>query len=82
MIDPTLFNANHIITPHHQELEIVLNKLDATNPVRALEKLIATGAVILSKGEVDHVLQQQNDIAVTGGNAGMTKGGTGDVLQT
>ncbi|MCA9372605.1 NAD(P)H-hydrate dehydratase [Candidatus Woesebacteria bacterium] len=80
MIDPTLLNANHIITPHHKELEIVLNKLDANDPAQALEKLIATGAVILSKGEVDHVLQQQNDIPVTGGNAGMTKGGTGDVL--
>lgn len=80
MIDPALFNANHIITPHHKELEIVLDKLDAEDSAHARERLIATGAVILSKGEVDHVLQKQSDIAVSGGNAGMTKGGTGDVL--
>lgn len=36
--------------------------------------------IILLKGETDIVCSPQECVAITGGNAGMTKGGTGDVL--
>ncbi len=36
--------------------------------------------VILSKGEKDIISSPTNEVVVSGGNPGMTKGGTGDVL--
>ena len=38
------------------------------------------GIVVLLKGEHDIVASQNQTVKVSGGNAGMTKGGTGDVL--
>ncbi len=37
-------------------------------------------AIILLKGEKDIVCSPQSSVEISGGNAGMTKGGTGDVL--
>lgn len=37
-------------------------------------------AVLLIKGKIDYVGNTENVLTVSGGNAGMTKGGTGDVL--
>jgi NAD(P)H-hydrate epimerase len=36
--------------------------------------------VIVTKGPTDHVCSPQKCADITGGNAGMTKGGTGDIL--
>jgi len=77
MVDPSLFNKNHLITPHQQELQMVLEKIQAENPLSELKK---TGVGILLKGEVDQVYFDDSQISVVGGNSGMTKGGTGDVL--
>lgn len=41
---------------------------------------IFRGAVFLLKGPVDIIWDEQSIVLVSGGNAGMTKGGTGDVL--
>jgi NAD(P)H-hydrate epimerase len=35
---------------------------------------------IFLKGEIDSVCDANNSVQIAGGNAGMTKGGTGDVL--
>lgn len=75
MIDPRLLNSNCIITPHHVELERVLAKMGGDEQV-----LLDTRAVILLKGEVDVVMQGKQSEKIHGGNPGMTKGGTGDVL--
>jgi len=80
MIDPQLFTATHIITPHHKELEIVLEKFHREESNAALSALLQTGVTLLAKGEIDKVMQQQTQIQIAGGNAGLTKGGTGDVL--
>ena len=45
-----------------------------------LEKAKEYNCVILLKGQVDIVCSPQDCVQVPGGNAGMTKGGTGDVL--
>ena len=71
MVDPQLLKPHHIITPHSRELMMVAKKL-------AREHVIP--AVILLKGRVDTVKTGQQKIKIEGGNAGMTKGGTGDVL--
>jgi NAD(P)H-hydrate epimerase len=38
------------------------------------------GIVIVTKGPVDLICSPSKCISIKGGNAGMTKGGTGDVL--
>jgi hydroxyethylthiazole kinase-like uncharacterized protein yjeF len=73
MMDPHLLTESCIITPHHRELEMVLSKMD-------LPQLQQTGATIVVKGVVDQVMTAGETIEVAGGNPGMTKGGTGDVL--
>lgn len=71
MLDPKLLTATHIITPHHKEFEDLKQKGFNT----ALFK-----GVTLLKGPIDEIITTEKTIKVEGGNAGMTKGGTGDVL--
>jgi len=74
MIDPKLLNEQHIITPHQKELDILVEKTGG------MEQLIKTGSTIVTKGLADKVFGQDKQIEVEGGNPGLTKGGTGDVL--
>lgn len=50
--------------------------------VNVLQDLAAhwAGATLMLKGAVDLVVSPTQSVVVTGGNAGLTKGGTGDVL--
>ncbi|MBU0978684.1 MAG: NAD(P)H-hydrate dehydratase [Patescibacteria group bacterium] len=80
MIDPKLLNSRHVITPHQKELDLLLAKLADGGAGSNLERLIQTGATILSKGQTDVVYCLREQIEVMGGNPGLTKGGTGDVL--
>ena len=75
MVNPSFLNEKHIITPHHQEIKILANKNPNFNP----EEYRAETTCLL-KGKVDTVLSKTEKIEIPGGNAGMTKGGTGDVL--
>jgi hydroxyethylthiazole kinase-like uncharacterized protein yjeF len=45
-----------------------------------LAPLLENGVVVLLKGKVDRIFANEQSMQVAGGNAGMTKGGTGDVL--
>jgi len=65
MVDLALLNSYHIITPHQKEFQRLV---EITEPT------------LLLKGPVDKISFQGKVIEVEGGNAGMTKGGTGDVL--
>jgi NAD(P)H-hydrate epimerase len=67
-----------IITPHHQEFKTLFN-LEPTfeNAKQMAQKFNIT---ILLKGEKDCVSNGAESVQISGGNAGMTKGGTGDVL--
>lgn len=71
MMDPRLLNEHCIITPHQGELARLLE---------SSSELIKTGVTILLKGQKDRVYNQNEEEWVEGGNAGMTKGGTGDAL--
>lgn len=85
MLDPENLNSNMIITPHHQELQMLLKKVSVNKPIREnitgqVIPLTRRGTTIIVKGKIDHVFSGQKFVQVEGGNAGMTKGGTGDVL--
>lgn len=68
---------NAVITPHAKEFEILLenSNLNKNNFRKKLKN-----NVILLKGHVDQVISAKKVVKVKGGNPGMTKGGTGDVL--
>lgn len=74
-----------ILTPHQKEFEIIKEKSKnqkeesyGENDVEEFAKEF--NCVILLKGEKDIVSSPEQTVIVPGGNAGMTKGGTGDVL--
>ena len=83
MINPDLLNSNCIITPHKQEIKILSQKNKSFDP-----KNYQASPTCLFKGPIDQIFPGQNSsqttikipIKIKGGNAGMTKGGTGDVL--
>lgn len=67
-VEPKLLNKQMIITPNEKEWEILQSKGGVSAPT------------ILLKGMVDRVMEGDEEVQIPGGNAGMTKGGTGDVL--
>lgn len=77
VIDPNILldlKQTPILTPHHAEYEKLLGNMSITDAAKKYN------CVILLKGEVDEVASPDEIVSVSGGNAGMTKGGTGDVL--
>lgn len=72
-MDPNLLNENMIVTPNKREQDILYHNLS----IGALHK---RGVTVLAKGEVDVIMYDGIREEVSGGSAGMTKGGTGDVL--
>lgn len=93
MISPHLLNSQMIITPHPRELAMLLSKINGTSVEVLLDEVNAAsndqlqswstqlhGVTIVLKGVVDRVITPTMTYEVTGGNPGMTKGGTGDVL--
>ncbi len=79
MLNPGLLNENCIITPHHQELHFLAERLKLSDQ-KASDFLVQQGVTILLKGEIDVIFSHDLKLEISGGNAGMTKGGTGDVL--
>ena len=79
MVDPDLLTASMIVTPHKGEFAhlfgVTCSEEHARAQTRALNNL-----TILAKGEHDLIAQGEKFLAISGGNAGMTKGGSGDVL--
>ena len=78
MIKPRWLHANCIITPHRREFRRLF-KLPATKD-NAGKMAKRYGCVITLKGKTDYVACPGMIKTNTTGNAGMTKGGTGDVL--
>ena len=82
--------GNVILTPHPMEFERVRLKikdlgLKKKMEERTLEEQVQLFAKefncsVLLKGKEDTVCSPDKCISISGGNAGMTKGGTGDVL--
>lgn len=84
MLDPRVIPDGVILTPHQGELDRLLEIYKLLEPAETqtslLEKVVAKEGVIVQKGKIDQVHTAENIIEISGGNAGMTKGGTGDVL--
>lgn len=77
-LEDLLTLKNCIITPHLQEFERVFGMSPLPeNVTKMAEKY---HCIILLKGEQDVVCSHSECVTVAGGNAGMTKGGTGDIL--
>ncbi len=82
VIDPEVLSnlkTTPILTPHHKEFERLFKT--GGNEKTAEEMAKKYNAVIILKGAEDIVcLPAGGCLKIRGGNAGMTKGGTGDVL--
>ncbi len=83
-VDSNLLNSNMIITPHRREWEMLAGPL-SKNENEIEKKLIEFssnhgGVTTLLKGKRDYICRESECFYVDGGNPGMTKGGTGDVL--
>src|SRR5258708_2337347 len=74
MVDQKLLNKNTIITPHQGEWKRFLGDDNGKTFLRT------SHSVVLLKGPKDFVYHDEDVVEIDGGNAGMTKGGTGDVL--
>jgi NAD(P)H-hydrate epimerase len=93
-VDVKLITECCILTPHRRELNILMEKFSIFNyqfsmnlqldnlTIEDQAKLIAKtlGCAILLKGVEDIVCSGEERVRIVGGNPGMTKGGTGDVL--
>ena len=77
MLDPEDIPPNAILTPHHKEFDLLKSKSKIDDAKLFVKKY---SCVILLKGKEDTIVDKNNSEIISGGNAGMTKGGTGDVL--
>lgn len=79
MVNPNLLNKNCIITPHQMEMDRLLDSAKRQS-INLDEKQITT----ILKGKIDKLswfeAGKKMELEIEGGNEGMTKGGTGDVL--
>lgn len=93
MLEPTLIPKNAILTPHHGEFELLWDKYqkfnikdqiyisNIKNDEDKVKLFVQTyECIVLLKGQKDIVCSPNESRVIEGGNAGMTKGGTGDVL--
>lgn len=80
MMDPEWLRSlsEVVITPHQQEFTRVFGTEPTAENVQAVAHKY--GCIVLLKGVTDIVCSPEKAVVVKGGNAGMTKGGTGDVL--
>lgn len=74
VMDPNWIPKNAIITPNKKEYEILFADM---TPKEAAQK---HNCVVVVKGPTTFVYDKDREVEVKGGNAGLTKGGTGDVL--
>lgn len=77
-IDPNLIPSNAILTPHPKEFETLFNLPPTKENAKEMAKKYK--CIIILKGPIDYVCSPEKTVEISGGNAGMTKGGTGDVL--
>ncbi|MCX8195349.1 MAG: NAD(P)H-hydrate dehydratase [Candidatus Micrarchaeota archaeon] len=78
VLSPSLLHEKAILTPHSLEFRAAFGAPPSEKSAAKMsEKCRCT---ILLKGREDILASQGKIIHITGGNAGMTKGGTGDVL--
>lgn len=81
----TILKQPAIITPHQKEFENLFNESIHHKSIEEKVKIVEATAkkyktVILLKAVVDIISDGRKTYVIEGGNAGLTKGGTGDVL--
>ncbi|EKD87312.1 MAG: hypothetical protein ACD_36C00151G0004, partial [uncultured bacterium] len=74
MMDVNLIPKNAILTPHHGEFSRVFGNAEVSDVAKKYN------CIILLKSEFDIAASPTEVRKIEGGNEGMTKGGTGDVL--
>jgi len=75
MMDLTTIPKGAILTPHHQEYAHAFGTMEISDVAKKYQ------CIVLLKGEKDIACNAEGECRVIeGGNPGMTKGGTGDVL--
>lgn len=88
MMDPlwlSLLHKKAILTPHQKEFQILFGIDISGLSMEEKEKMVYKkaaeyGCIILLKAVEDIVSDGTKTVKVHGGNAGLTKGGTGDIL--
>lgn len=78
VIAPSILPKNAIVTPHLGEFKKLFGVHGNEQTVSQMAEKF--NVVILAKGEVDIISSAHACKTVEGGNSGMAKGGTGDVL--
>ncbi len=78
LLEPRWLHSNCIVTPHASEFK-QLFKMQAKkqNVLRAAKKF---NCIVILKGKTDYISDGKQIIENRTGNAGMTTGGTGDIL--
>lgn len=85
-VNPKLLNRHMIITPHQAEWNLLLSKNSSNTQIQDKNQQLRqfsndhNQTTILLKGLTDFICKSDQCISISGGNAGLTKGGTGDVL--
>lgn len=74
MMDISLIPKNAILTPHHGEFAHAFGSAEVASVAKKYQ------CIVLLKGPKDIVSDGTKTQIIEGGNEGMTKGGTGDVL--
>lgn len=74
MMDVNLIPKNAILTPHHGEFSHAFGSADVADVAKKYN------CIVLLKGDKDVASDGTRTREIIGGNPGMTKGGTGDVL--
>jgi NAD(P)H-hydrate epimerase len=77
-LDKKLLGTNCIVTPHKEEFRELFGINASKESV--LEMAKKYNCIVVLKGAEDYVSNGEKLMVNTTGNAGMTKGGTGDVL--
>lgn len=78
VLDKKLLHQNCILTPHKGEFRKLFGEQGTRESVKKMARKY--NCTIVLKGAVDYVCSPNECKINTAGNAGMTKGGTGDVL--
>lgn len=73
-MDPEWIPENAILTPNRKEFKMLFG---GASPEDASKKY---KCIIVLKGPVTYVYSPEGSVEVRGGNAGLTKGGTGDAM--
>lgn len=89
-VDPNLLTGSMVVTPNFRELTVISGEnlksenlntnqnLNSKTHIQNISKKL--GVTVLAKGKIDLISDGKQVVVIEGGNAGMTKGGTGDVL--